>query len=151
MLMARTFVRKGPMPSVGAWSEVDKAFIYGVMFELGIAPIENASNDLRKSLKALDRETSRVMKRKFRKLWRKYVKAQLSQGKNQAQTKANVIRDRTLKQKYGLGNVNPTNAQRFQRKLLVSERIWSDIIVPMLMKVENPDRQPVPVGRPDES
>ena len=115
---------------------VDKAFIHGVMFQLGIVPIEEPGLDMRMPLKELTPEDARVLKRKFRKLWRKYMK-ELAKSENHPGR---------AKVRYGMGKPVPSRKERLERKTLVYNRVWEEYIVPMLNKFESPDNKKTPVG-----
>lgn len=117
---------------------VDKAFIHTVMFEMGVLPIEDPTLDMRVPLKQLTPEEARVLKRKFRKLWRKCMKAQLADGG--VSGKAAKSREDQAKAKLGVGKHVPSRAERLARKRLVYERVWNEVIVPMLIRFENPER-----------
>lgn len=116
---------------------VDKAFIHSVMFEMGILPIEDPTLDMRVPLRQLSPEEARVIKRKFRKLWRRLMKRQVDAagGGKQGETQQKV-----LNSKLGVGKHVPSRAERLERKRLVYERVWDEIIVPMLIRFENPER-----------
>ena len=115
---------------------VDKAFIHSVMFELGILPIEDPVLDMRVPLRTLTPEEARVIKRKFRKIWRKCMKDQVGHPKGKhAEAKA-----KAAQQQLGVGKHVPSRAERLARKRLVYEKVWNEIIVPMLQKFENPER-----------
>lgn len=117
---------------------VDKAFIHSVMFELGILPIEDPTLDMRVPLRQMSPEEARVIKRKFRKLWRKLMRAQVGNPKGkQGEAKA-----AQAQQKLGVGKHVPSRHERLERKRLVYERVWEEIIVPMLIRFENPERGP---------
>lgn len=115
---------------------VDKAFIHQVMFELGILPIEDPTLDMRVPLKQLSPEEARVLKRKFRKLWRKCMKAEIGPAGKMADA-----RKKAAESKLGVGKHVPSRAERLARKRMVYERIWEQVIVPMLIKFENPERE----------
>lgn len=117
---------------------VDKAFIHSVMFELGILPIEDPTLDMRVPLRTIDPAEARVIKRKFRKMWRKLMKAQLGHP-NEKQAEA---KTKAAHQRLGVGKHVPSRAERLERKRLVYERIWNEYIVPMLVKFEDPERLP---------
>lgn len=112
---------------------VDRAFIHSVMFQLGILPIEDPLLDMRRPLKDISPEEARVLKRKFRKLWRKAARAQVGTGKT-AKTKKEMVN-----RKFGVGKTTPSRAERNERKRLVLKTLWDEQIGPMLQKFENPD------------
>ncbi len=115
---------------------VDKAFIHSVMFELGILPIEDPTLDMRVPLRQLSPEEARVVKRKFRKMWRKCMKAQVGNPKG----KHDAVK--AIQTKLGVGKHVPSRHERLERKRLVYNRIWEEVIGPMLIKFENPERGP---------
>lgn len=114
--------------------DVDKAFISTVMFELGIIPIEDPNLDMRVPLKQLSPDEARVLKRKFRKLWRKYMKRMATAQVN------NVARVKLIRGKFGAGKTVPSRDERRQRKRVVYEHVWNDHIAPMLAQFEDPRR-----------
>lgn len=115
--------------------DVDRAFIQAVMFQLGILPIEKTHLDMRRALKQLSPEEARTLKRKFRKLWRKAMRAEIGNGPKTRET-----RERIAKQKYGVGKHVPSRSERTARKQLVFDVLWEQVIEPMLKNFENPDR-----------
>jgi hypothetical protein len=130
---------------------VDKAFVQSVMFELGVIPIQEIAHDMRVPLKQLDPVEARVLKRKFRKLWRKYsgiigsanvVAAANSPLKKDYSPSGDhvkkLIRDRKL---MGAGKRIPSREERQERKRLVYTRIWHDIVSPMLDRFEASAKQ----------
>jgi hypothetical protein len=82
---------------------------------LGIAPINNVAHDFNKTLASLPPDEARAMKRKFRKLWRKFAR----ESKNAS---AAYIRQ------LGLGEASPTKKQKKMRKVEVSRRIDGDVV-----------------------
>lgn len=126
---------------------VDKAFIHAVMFQLGILPIEDPTLDMRVPLRQMSPEEARIIKRKFRKQWRKYMKEKLGTSKTPAKkpktgTPAEAeksARDRLITNKLGVGKHVPSRHERLERKRLVFESIWEQKIVPMLVRFENPE------------
>lgn len=114
--------------------DVDRAFIQAVMFQLGILPMEKTNLDMRRALQQLTPDEARTLKRKFRKLWRKAMRAEIGNGPNTRETK-----ERIAKHKYGVGKHVPSRAQRTARKQLVFNVLWQQVIEPMLKNFENPD------------
>jgi hypothetical protein len=112
--------------------EVDRAFIYAVMFQLGILPMENVKNDMRVPLNQLPAEESRALKRKFRKLWRKAMRAEIHNCLQKRE-----LHELIAKKKYGVGKQNATRLQKNARKQLVFSVLWNDYIEPTLKKFEN--------------
>lgn len=126
--------KKRPVPkNRNELRPVDRAFIHAVMFELGVLPIEDPVLDMRRPLKALSADEARVIKRKFRKLWRKAMRREVGRGKNSAQ------RSSALGNKLGVGKHVPSRTERLERKRLVFAQLWNDYIVPMLQRFENPE------------
>ena len=115
---------------------VDKAFIHNVMFEMGILPIEDPTLDMRVPLRQLPPEEARVIKRKFRKLWRKYMRAEVGNPTS----KQAEVKTKAAEQKFGVKKPVPSRHERLARKRLVYEHVWNEFIVPMLVKFENPER-----------
>ena len=114
--------------------EVDRAFIHAVMFQLGILPMEKTDLDMRRPLRQLPPEEAQVLKRKFRKLWRKAMRAEIGNG-----PKSKSARENAAKSRYGVGKHVPSRAERNARKKLVFDLLWEDVIGPMLQKFENPE------------
>lgn len=110
--------------------DVDRAFIHAVHFEQGIVPIEDPVLDIRRALKELPPEEQRILKRKFRKLWRKLMKEQIPDGKR-GETKKTM-----LTQKLGVGKHVPSRAERLERKRLVYNHFWKEVIMPMIKNFE---------------
>jgi hypothetical protein len=129
--------KKRPVPkSRDDLRPVDKAFIHSIMFEMGVLPIEDPTLDMRVPLRQMTPEESRVIKRKFRKLWRKCMRQEIGNPNGKlAETRALVA-----KKQLGVGKHVPSRAERLERKRLVLKRIWNECIVPMLVKFENPER-----------
>lgn len=126
-------------PSREGLRPVDKAFIYTIMFEFGILPIEDPVLDMRVPLRQLAPEQARIVKRKFRKLWRKLVRDRAAHMKNKSAAGKHLPH---LSKMYGIGKQQPSRAEKLERKRLVFEQIWEQHIVPMLQKFENPERAP---------
>lgn len=116
--------------------DVDRAFIQAVMFQLGILPMEKTDLDMRRALVQLPPEEARMLKRKFRKMWRKAMRAEVGNG-----SKTRSTRETSAKMKYGVGKHVPSRAERTARKKLVFDLLWEDYIEPMIKNFENPDRR----------
>lgn len=114
--------------------EVDRALIQAVMFRLGILPMEKTDLDMRRALSQLTTEESRVMKRKFRKMWRKAMRAEIG---NDSRTKD--VREFAVKQRLGVGKHAPSRAEHNARKKIVFDLLWGTVIKPMIKKFDNPD------------
>lgn len=115
--------------------DVDRAIIQSVMFECGILPMEKVTLDMRRALQQLSPDEARVLKRKFRKLWRKAMREEIGAGKLKN------LREDQAKQKFGVGKHAPSRAERTERKKLVFNMLWNRLIEPMITKFENPDSQ----------
>ena len=129
------FKPNGPRPAL---RDVDRAFIQTVMFQLGILPMEKTDLDMRRALQQLPVEEARALKRKFRKMWRKAMRAEIGNG-----TKTKTTRETSAKQKYGVGKHVPSRAERNARKKLVFDLLWEDVIGPMVQNFDNPDKAKV--------
>lgn len=97
-----------------------KLFLDSAYHTLGIVPIEWTGHDINKVLATLPPDEARKMRRKFRKLWRKFAKNP-SKGRNV----------KYLAQ-LGLGSKDPTRRQKSTRKQEVSTRIITDYVNPMI-------------------
>lgn len=115
--------------------DVDRAFIQTVMFQLGILPMEKTDLDMRRALQQLPPEEARALKRKFRKMWRKAMRANIGNG-----PKTRSTREVVAKNKYGVGKHVPSRAERNARKQLVFETLWEGVIEPMIKNFESPDK-----------
>ena len=93
---------------------------------------------MRRALAQMTPEDARIVKRKFRKLWRKAMKAEI--GDKPRSKKA---REESAKTKYGVGKHVPSRAERNARKKLVFDLLWTQVIAPMITRFENPDNQKV--------
>jgi len=123
------------------------------MFSLGILPIEDPTLDMRVPLRQVTPEEARVIKRKFRKVWRKCMKEKLGTSKMPVSSKkvkasagiTHVEAERNARtamvtNKLGLGKHVPSRQERLERKRLVYEHLWEKEIVPKLIRFENPER-----------
>jgi len=114
--------------------EVDRAFIQAVMFQLGILPMEKTNLDMRRALTQLPPDEARALKRKFRKMWRKAMRAEIGNG-----PRTREIREKSARHKYGVGKHVPSREERTARKKLVFDLLWEEVISPMIQKFDNPD------------
>lgn len=114
--------------------DVDRAFIYHVMFQAGIVPMETPDMDMTRPLKDISPEEARVFKRKFRKVWRKLAKKQLAE-KNAPKS----LKDRTKKH-LGIGSKSPSRAEKLARKQMVFEQFWREQVAPLLKDFEKVKR-----------
>src|SRR5579863_7974727 len=91
--------------------DVDRAFIHAAMFENGILPMEKTTLDMHRALSQLSPEEARTLRRKFRKAWRKAMRAEL--GTN---NKKRDLLEKNAKAKYGVGKRVPSRSERNARK-----------------------------------
>jgi hypothetical protein len=112
-------VRKGP-----SMTDAERAFTHHVMFTEGIVPMEDPAIDIRKALETLPPDEARKMKRKFRKLWRKYMRMQ--EAKRLKQTRWQGQNAVVL----GKGTKSPTRNHKLQRKQLVVDVLRQNVILP---------------------
>jgi len=113
--------------------DVDRAFIYSVMFELGILPMEKTTLDMQRALKQLSPEEACQLKRKFRKLWRKAMKKEVGDPKG----KRAKTREDAAKSRLGVGKPVPSRAELNARKQLVFDQVWREIIAPLVENFES--------------
>ncbi len=128
--------------------EVDRALIQTVMFQLGILPMESTELDMRRVLNQLEPEEARKFRRKFRKIWRQQMKASLVAG-GQPMTKSQQNAEEGLKRRLGVGKQVPSRAERNARKKLVFDRLWREVITPLLERFENPENKKKNADAPD--
>jgi hypothetical protein len=86
---------------------------------LGIAPIDSTIHDFNRVLATLPPDEARKMRRKFRKLWRSFAKRP-----KKGTSKAYIAQ-------LGLGEKDPTRAQKRYRKSEVLRRVNADVVGPM--------------------
>lgn len=101
---------------------IDRMLIMTTMLNMNVLPLEFINHDMRRVLAQLPVDVARTMRRKFRKLWRREVK------KDGPRAQASHV---------GLGKQVPSRNERNERKRLVFEALWHDVIGPLVMKVEN--------------
>jgi bisphosphoglycerate-dependent phosphoglycerate mutase len=94
------------------------------MFNAGIVPMEDPKMDVRKALENVSEEEARVLKRKFRKLWRKLEKAEKKPAQLGPDGKP-------------LASKQPSRAEKLRRKQQVSRMFWEQQITPMLQRFKN--------------
>lgn len=107
------------------------------MFELGIVPIEKTAHDMRRALNQLPPEEARAMKRKFRKLWRKAIRSEAALYQTPSQKSA---QEKRVKTTYGVGKQVPSRNDLNNRKKLVFDLLWENVIGQMVYKFENPEK-----------
>lgn len=116
-------------------SDAVRAFLHTTMFQLGIVPMENTSDDYRRVLQQLSEADRRKMSRKFRKLWRAEAKARIRQEELTGRKSPKGFTPKNL----GLGQQYPTKVQCRARKDAIYVAVWKQAIGPALKKVENLD------------
>lgn len=121
--------------------DVDRAIIQAVMFQSGILPMEKTDLDMRRALQQLSPEEARVLKRKFRKLWRKAMRAEVGNGKTRTS------KEEQQKAKLGVGKHVPSRSERNARKQLVFDKLWNEVIGPLVENFENAGGKPMPKGK----
>lgn len=118
--------------------DVDRAIISSVMFEAGIVPMEKTDLDMRRALAQLPPEEARAAKRKFRKLWRKALRAQLGSTNK----KNHEARAKAAKAKLGVGKHVPSRLERNARKQLVFDEMWEETIEPLIKNFDSCGKAP---------
>ena len=111
-------------------NETDRVLMTTVWLSLGVAPLDNVNFDINKMLACLPPDEARRMRRKFRKLWRKYAKRDISAAKTG-------VSKRNVQAYMGIGEEKPTRAQRNNRKRTVFWGIRKDVLEP-LKKIAQP-------------
>ena len=106
-------------------TDAERAFIHAAGFQAGIVPIEVHTHDMRRALAGLPDEEARKLKRKFRKLWRKIMRAKNGASKTTGQKTK-------LQSQLGLGKKIPTKGERNARKELVAKTLHDEKVKPML-------------------
>ena len=87
-------------------SEMERFLLYHEMWEQGIMPMDLDDHDATRRLAGLPPDEARVLKRRFRKLWRK------------------LARTRPHRTLYGLGVQDPGRWKKGHRKVLVFYYCW---------------------------
>lgn len=111
-------------------NEVNKLLMSTMWLTLGIAPLEKTQLDVNRMLASLPPEEARVMRRKFRKLWRRYAKLDMKTAKRAVQRNA-VINSMGLKVDHpDFGSVPqvPTRRQKLNRKRRVANGLQREIL-----------------------
>ena len=112
--------------------DVDRALIQTVMFQAGILPMEKTDLDMRRLLQQLPPDEARILRRKFRKMWRKAMADSVGETPKTGS-------EEQAKKTLGVGKQVPSRAERNARKQLVFDRIWRDIIAPLVKVFDNPN------------
>lgn len=111
-------------------NEHDRVLLNAIWHMIGVAPIEpgQSSNDINRILSSLPPDEAHAMKRKFRKLWRTLVKKRLE--------KPRLDKMSTIKT-FGLfGFIPPTRSQKLNRKRMVLNHVYQEILLPMKKSAE---------------
>lgn len=109
-------------------TDAERAFTHHVMFSEGIVPMEDPTMDVRKALETLPLDEARKMKRKFRKLWRKYLRMQ--EAKKTGALAPSRYRDKTT---LGKGAKSPSRHNKLVRKQMVLDTLRHNVIVPAVV------------------
>jgi hypothetical protein len=96
-------------------------FLETVSHQLGIVPIKKIHFDYNRILAELPPEEARAAKRKFRKMWRKFVAEMNPKRSGQKYLKASL----------GIGAESPTRTQKNARKTIVLGKLLEKVVVPM--------------------
>lgn len=125
-------MRKG-----SSMTDAERAFTHHVMFSEGIVPMEDPRIDIRRALETLPPEEARKAKRKFRKLWRKYLRMQ--ECKRLKKTSYGNEKVNT-----GRGAKSPSRENKLSRKQLVVDVLRQNVILPAVKAFnEIPKQTPV--------
>lgn len=123
--------------AVASLSDAERVLIHAIMLGFGIAPLIGSRMDAGRVFENMPAEQSRVVKRKFRKLWRKYFREEFSNTfRQEFSNKSSSAACKNYARTYGLGQ-NPNAKAREIRKLLVLRRIWEDHVAPILNNLES--------------
>jgi len=121
----------------GHSSELIRFFEHKISHDLGIAPQRMARGNMMRgklstALDKLPPEEAKKMKRKFRKLWRAQMKAELKRAKSASAKAPAFIREQTreravkaVKNRYVTERRRPTGRQEQHRRLVVAMMIAS--------------------------
>lgn len=98
-----------------------KILTYDEMIKAGVMPWDNNSHDMNQLLSVLSAEEQRKARRKFRKLWRKKLKAEVERNTKEIHDpkQAKAANERAEK-KFGKGQ-KPTKEQRRRRRELLKD------------------------------
>lgn len=107
--------------------DVDRAVLQSVMFAQGILPMETVTLDMRRALNQLPLNEARMLARKFRKLWRKAMRAK---------EESNPIGHAHVRTQLGVGNQQHSREELNARKKLVFDQLWRDHVAPLLRNFE---------------
>lgn len=107
----------------------DKVLLDAIWHMIGIAPIQTntGKTDINIILSTLPPEEARVMKRKFRKMWRNLVKKRLARPK---------VNKAAVMQTFGLHpqkdeSAIPTKSQKINRKRIVMQHVVDNVLTSM--------------------
>ena len=137
-------MNKRPPLDSSEMSPIEKMFVQSVMFEHGIVPIENIRFDVSRALAATSPEEARILRRKFRKMWRKLAREsktnQLKFGRGRTDAEQKLIQSQ-IDKRLGVGKRTPTKQERTERKRLVFNEVWNNEVCPMISKFETIERK----------
>jgi len=103
---------------------LEKTLMQAEMFKLGIIPLDGTSCDINMIMKSYPIDEQRKMKRKFRKIWRKFVK----------QLRAKETSKKLIYHCNRPGEV-PSKAMKVQRKELIFKTVYFNKVVPIIVTV----------------
>lgn len=66
--------------------DVDRTFIQAVMLQCGILPMEKTTLDMRRALAQLSPEEALILRRKFRKIWRRVMQDEIGANSKKKET-----------------------------------------------------------------
>ncbi len=133
--------------------ETERAVLMTVMFQAGILPLEDAQHDQRRVLEQMDPAEARKLKRKFRKVWRKLAKQEGIKSASKTVAAATDLKTRQnsyMERQYGKGKNNPSRHERQQRKKLVQEHFYGELVRPILDRFEKDERK-IASRKPNDS
>ena len=101
-------------------SILHKLLLTTAAHDLGIVPLDDVRDDVNRTLSTMPLDEARAMRRKFRKLWRKFCRNS----------------DKALSVEYcdqmEMGSPKPSRRARTTRKREVKRRILVDVVAPLM-------------------
>ena len=103
------------------FSELERSIIYVIMLNMNLVPFDGIDTNMTNVgfiLKKIDPKQSRIMRRKFRKIWVRCAKIrlnELSESMSNVKKRQTYI-DNQLLQTYGYRSFKPTNQQMYRRR-----------------------------------
>jgi hypothetical protein len=107
----------------------ERAVLSAIMFDNGMVPINNPTDDIGRALSSLPKDDARAMKRKFRKQWRKLAR---HEARRLNVKKPEVL----LANRFGMSKSNPSRQDRLARKQLVQQHFYEKLVRPILDQFE---------------